>query len=49
MPCSDDATLEDAMKTHWKPHLSNRKFLVSSEVKTPPPSKKEVGRSQWAR
>lgn len=43
MPCSDDTTLENAIKTHWKPQLSNRKFLVSSEVKMPPPSQKEVG------
>lgn len=21
MPCSDDTTLENAMKTHWKPQL----------------------------
>lgn len=42
MPCSDDATLENAIKMHWKPQLSNRKFLKSSEVKLPPHRKKEV-------
>lgn len=42
MPCSDDATLENAIKMHWKPQLSNRKFLKSSEVKLPLHRKKEV-------
>jgi len=39
---SDDATLENAIKMHWKPQLSNRKFLKSYKVKLPPHRKKEL-------
>lgn len=40
IPCSDDATLENAIKMCWKPQLSNRKFLKSGEVKLPPRRKR---------